>query len=55
MLAQPRARGRIERAGRALGDVSVTALLVLMLPVVLVIGAPVVFLAWAIVAVAQRD
>ena len=43
------------RAAGALGDLVLTLLLVLMLPVVLVVGAPLVFLAWVIVVIAQRD
>ena len=41
------------RMAAVLADVGLALLLVLMLPVVLVVGAPLVFLAWVIVVIAQ--
>lgn len=54
-VSRPPAAGALMRAAGVLGDLVLTLLLVLMLPVVLVVGAPLVFLAWVIVVIAQHD
>lgn len=52
-VSLPPTAGARTRMAAVLADVGLTLLLVLMLPVVFIVGAPLVFVAWVIVVIAQ--
>lgn len=53
-VSRPRSATRVRRAAEMLGDLGLAVVFVLVLPLVVVVGAPIAIVAWAVLAIRRR-